>query len=152
MARDAGLRCVAHAGEEASCDYIKNALDILKIERIDHGVTITNDEKLIERVIKEKIPLTQCPLSNLKLKVHKHISENTIVDLLKRGVMVMINSDDPAYFGGYIGENYLVVGEHFELSVDEYKQFALNSFRSAFLDDNRKNYYCDKVEAYVKSL
>lgn len=154
LARKEGKRCVAHAGEECtiSTSYIENALDILKVERIDHGVQLIKSEELLDRVIKQQIPLTLCPFSNVKLQVHKSIHESPIYEFLKKGVLVTINSDDPAYFGGYIGDNYLETGKIFNFSLDDYRTVALNSFKATFLPNERKSEYYDKVENFVKEF
>jgi adenosine deaminase len=134
-----GFLTVAHAGEEGPPAYIWEALDLLKVKRIDHGVRSLEDEKLMERIIAEKIPLTVCPLSNLKLCVFKKLSDHNLKKLLHRGVKVTINSDDPAYFGGYANQNYLETAEALDLSSDELKTLAINSFEASFLDEKIKN-------------
>ncbi|NQV05036.1 adenosine deaminase, partial [bacterium] len=109
LAKAAGLRLVAHAGEEGPPAYIYGALDVLGAERIDHGVACEQDDELVERLAAGRIPLTMCPLSNLKLRVFDRLEEHNIKRLLDRGVAVMVNSDDPAYFGGYLTDNYLAI-------------------------------------------
>ncbi|MBA3539804.1 MAG: adenosine deaminase, partial [Deltaproteobacteria bacterium] len=118
-AREYGLRVVAHAGEEGPPAYIHEALDLLKVERIDHGVRCDEDPALVERLVREQIPLTVCPLSNLKLCVVKDLREHNFARLLRKGVAVTINSDDPAYFGGYIGENYRAIATALDLQEIE---------------------------------
>ena len=142
-----GYLTVAHAGEEGPPAYIWEALDLLKIKRIDHGVRALEDEKLMARIIKEKIPLTVCPLSNLKLCVFKKLSDHNLKKLLQRGVKVTINSDDPAYFGGYANQNYLETAEALDLSEDELKTLAVNSFEASFLDDKIKQEWIKKVQS-----
>jgi len=133
-----GFLTVAHAGEEGPPAYIWEALDLLKVKRIDHGVRSLEDEKLMERIISEKIPLTICPLSNLKLCVFKKLSEHNLKHLLNRGVKVTINSDDPAYFGGYLNQNYLETAQALDLSLDELKLIASHSIEASFLNEALK--------------
>ncbi len=141
MAKNAGYRCVAHAGEEGDTSYIKEALDVLHVSRIDHGIKCEEDEGLIKRLKKEQIPLTVCPLSNLKLKVVKTMKEHNIKRLLRYGLLVTVNSDDPAYFGGYLNENYEAVADALELSKEDVKTLAKNSFKASFLSDSKKAFY-----------
>ena len=142
-----GYLTVAHAGEEGPPAYIWEALDLLKIKRIDHGVRALEDEKLMERIIKEKIPLTVCPLSNLKLCVFKKLSDHNLKKLLERGVKVTINSDDPAYFGGYANQNYLETAEALDLTSDELKIIAKNSFEASFLPESIKANWISKINS-----
>ncbi len=148
MARKEGFRCVAHAGEEGPAKYIEDALDVLKVERIDHGVRIMEDEKLIERVAKEQIPLTLCPLSNQKLQVCPDLSKYNLRQMLSKGLLVMLNSDDPSYFGGYIGDNYKALLEHLKLTKEEILLLAKNSFTSTFLSKNEKEKYYEEVKKF----
>lgn len=138
QARALGLRPVAHAGEEGPAAYIVEALDILKVDRIDHGVRCDESDALVDRLARERIPLTVCPLSNLKLRVVKDLKDHNLGHLLRRGVAVTVNSDDPAYFGGYIGDNYRAVAAALELTERELKQLANNAIDAAFIDDARK--------------
>ncbi|MDH4569998.1 adenosine deaminase [Pseudomonas sp. BN414] len=126
-ARAEGFLTVAHAGEEGPPEYIWEALDLLKIERIDHGVRAVEDEQLMQRIIDEQIPLTVCPLSNIKLCVFDHMRQHNILDMLERGVKVTVNSDDPAYFGGYVTENFAALHEHLGMTEDQAKRLAQNS-------------------------
>jgi adenosine deaminase len=142
-----GYLTVAHAGEEGPPAYIWEALDLLKIKRIDHGVRALEDEKLMERIIKEKIPLTVCPLSNLKLCVFNKLSDHNLKKLLHRGVKVTINSDDPAYFGGYANQNYIETAEALDLSNDELKTLAVNSFEASFLEEKIKKEWIAKIQS-----
>ena len=142
-----GYLTVAHAGEEGPPAYIWEALDLLNIKRIDHGVRALEDEKLMERIIKEKIPLTVCPLSNLKLCVFKKLSDHNLKKLLHRGVKVTINSDDPAYFGGYANQNYLETAEALDLSAEELKTLAANSFEASFLDEKIKQKWISHIHS-----
>jgi adenosine deaminase len=137
-ARALGLRPVAHAGEEGPASYVREALDLLKVERIDHGVRCVEDPKLVERIIKEQIPLTVCPLSNVKLCVVKDLAEHNFATLLRKGVPVTINSDDPAYFGGYIGENYRQTAAALQLTTAEIVACADNAVRASFMPAAQK--------------
>ncbi len=133
-----GYLTVAHAGEEGPPAYIWEALDLLKIKRIDHGVRALEDEKLLERIIKEKIPLTVCPLSNLKLCVFKQLSDHNLKKLLHKGVKVTINSDDPAYFGGYMNANFVQTAKALDLSDEDLKTLARNSFEASLISEDMK--------------
>ncbi|SFB45674.1 adenosine deaminase [Azotobacter beijerinckii] len=126
-ARSEGLLAVAHAGEEGPPEYIWEALDLLKVKRIDHGVRAAEDPKLLERLIDEQIPLTVCPLSNVKLCVFKDMAEHNILRLLEMGVKVTINSDDPAYFGGYVTENFAALQESLGMTCEQAERLAQNS-------------------------
>jgi adenosine deaminase len=132
-ARALGLRCVAHAGEEGPASYIREALDILKVERIDHGNRCIDDDALVEELRARRIGLTMCPLSNLRLGVVKTMAEHPLRALLARGLLVTVNSDDPAYFGGYVNENYLALVEAGGLGLENMRQLAENSFTASFL-------------------
>lgn len=127
-ARAEGLFAVAHAGEEGPPEYIWEALDLLKVQRIDHGVRAFEDERLMQRLIDEQIPLTVCPLSNIKLCVFDEMKQHTILDMLDRGVKVTVNSDDPAYFGGYVNENFLSMFEHLNMTQKQAEHLIQNSF------------------------
>jgi adenosine deaminase len=129
-ARSEGLLTVAHAGEEGPPEYIWEALDLLKIERIDHGVRAIEDERLMQRIIDEQIPLTVCPLSNIKLCVFEHMSQHNILQMLERGVKVTVNSDDPAYFGGYVGENFAALERELGMSREQAARLASNSLEA----------------------
>ncbi|MGE0871434.1 MAG: adenosine deaminase [Kofleriaceae bacterium] len=137
-ARSLGLRPVAHAGEEGPAAYIREALDLLKVERIDHGVRCDEDAALVDRLIRENIPLTVCPLSNLKLCVVKDLAQHNFARLLRKGVAVTINSDDPAYFGGYIADNYRATAAALDLSPEEIVRCAENAVRASFLPATAK--------------
>ena len=126
-ARSEGLLAVAHAGEEGPPEYIWQALDLLKVSRIDHGVRAAEDPRLIQRLIDEQIPLTVCPLSNTKLKVFEHMGQHNILKLLEMGVKVTVNSDDPAYFGGYVTENFMALHDGLGMSREQAQQLAKNS-------------------------
>jgi adenosine deaminase len=137
-ARGAGLRVVAHAGEEAPPQYVWEALDLLGAERIDHGVLAEGDAELVSRLAADRIPLTMCPLSNVRLRLFDRIQGHNMKRLLDRGVMVTVNSDDPAYFGGYVGDNYRAVQLGLGLSDDEIRTLARNSIEASFLDADEK--------------
>lgn len=137
--RDLGFRLVAHAGEEGPADYVRDALDLLGVERVDHGVRSEEDPELMRRLIASQIPLTVCPLSNLKLRVVDEMRDHCLARMLRDGVMVTVNSDDPAYFGGYVADNYLACAESLGLSRDELAQLARNSIVASFLPDARKS-------------
>ncbi|HDH26035.1 MAG TPA: adenosine deaminase [Actinobacteria bacterium] len=132
-ARSEGLHLVAHAGEEGPPEYIRQALDVLGVERIDHGVRIDEDPELVRRIISEQIPLTMCPLSNVKLRVVDELEHHNLKRLLDAGAMVTINSDDPAYFGGYIADNYEAAAAALGLTRTEIVTIARNSIDAAFI-------------------
>ncbi len=137
-AKTMGLRAVAHAGEEGPAAYVRSALDNLGAERIDHGVHAGEDDALVDRIAAEQIPLTMCPLSNVKLRVFDRLEDHNIASLLRRGVRVSINSDDPSYFGGYIGDAYEQTAEAVGLTDEEVVAIARNSITSSFASDDRK--------------
>ena len=138
LAKESGLKLVAHAGEEGPAGYIWSALDNLAVERIDHGVRALDDTELVVRLIESKIPLTVCPLSNVKLKVFESMSEHTILTMLELGLNVCVNSDDPSYFGGYITENFNELSKHLSLSKKQAKQLVQNSINGSFASKLRK--------------
>ena len=137
-AREQGLLCVAHAGEEGPPEYVSEALDLLKVARIDHGVRSEEDPALLSRLIREQIPLTVCPLSNVRLRVFDRMEDHNLKRLLEAGVRVTVNSDDPAYFGGYLLENYLAVQRALGLTRAEIMTLARNSIEASFLDADRQ--------------
>ena len=149
QARAAGLRVVAHAGEEGPAAYVSAALDVLAVERIDHGVRAEEDAALVERLKREQVPLTVCPLSNLKLRVVGDLRQHNLARLLRAGLCVTVNSDDPAYFGGYVGANYLAVAEALELTRAELVQLAANSFAASFAGDAEKALWQARLADYV---
>jgi len=148
-ARREGLLAVAHAGEEGPPSYIYEALDILRVTRIDHGVRCEEDPELVKRLVKERIPLTVCPLSNVKLKVFAGMEDHNLKRLLAHGLCVTVNSDDPAYFGGYVLENYLAVQQGLGLSKDDLCLLARNSFEASFLAPPDKQRWLATVDAYA---
>ncbi len=137
-ARADGLRLVAHAGEEGDAECVREALDSLGIERVDHGVHAAEDDDLIDRLVTEQIPLTMCPLSNVRLRVVPNLAAHPIVDLLRRGVKVTVNSDDPAYFGGYLDDAVAALRAEFGLTDAEVAQLARNSIEASFASDAEK--------------
>ena len=148
MARAAGLRAVAHAGEEGPPAYITGAIDLLGAERIDHGVACEQDEALLDRLVAEEIPLTMCPLSNVKLRVFDTMEDHNLKRLLDRGVKVMINSDDPSYFGGYLTDNYLAVQRALDLTRTDLVNLARNGIEATFLDDEAKESLLAELDSY----
>jgi adenosine deaminase len=148
-ARREGLLTVAHAGEEGPPEYIYEALDLLKVKRIDHGVRSEEDPKLVERLVRERMPLTVCPLSNIKLKVFAAVEDHNIKRLLERGLCVTVNSDDPAYFGGYLLENFVAIERGLGLTQAELATLARNSFEASFLDPADKRHWLAAVDAYA---
>lgn len=145
-AKDAGFKLVAHAGEEADFTYIYEALDMLHISRIDHGVQSIQSPELMQRLKDEQMPLTVCPNSNIELKVFDSYQNHNIKDLLDYGLNVSVNSDDPAYFKGYINQNFINLFENLSLSEDDIVTLVKNSFRSAFIDEQLKQDYLARVE------
>src|SRR2546425_744548 len=137
-ARDEGFFVVAHAGEEGPPEYVWQALDTLGVSRIDHGVRAIEDAALVERLRAERVPLTVCPLSNVKLRVFDSIHQHNLPELLDADLIVTINSDDPAYFGGYINENFIAVQEAFNLTKRELATLARNSFEASFLAEDQR--------------
>ena len=148
LARENNLHLVAHVGEEGGPCCIQQALDLLHIERIDHGVRIVEDEVLLQRVIDNRIPLTMCPLSNLKLSLVDDLKDHPVKKLLDMGCCVTVNSDDPSYFGGYLAENYIQIAQALNLSKDDIYQLAKNSFEASFISDEEKNRYYNMLESF----
>ena len=136
---------VAHAGEEGPPEYIWEALNLLNVKRIDHGVQCLKDEKLVEKLSKSQIPLTVCPLSNIKLKVFNKLNDHNLKKMLDKKLMVMVNSDDPAYFGGYLNKNLIETQVALNLSFEDIKTLLVNSFKSSFLSNERKIFWINKI-------
>ena len=151
-AQEEGFLTVAHAGEEGPAEYVWEAINLLNVERIDHGVQSINDEKLVAELVKKQMPLTVCPLSNLKLKVVSDLKDLPLKRMMDKNIMVTINSDDPSYFGGYVNQNYLEVAEALNLTKDDILLLAKNSFNASFLTDAEKKHYLDKVDEMDKKL
>ena len=150
-ARGHGFLTVAHAGEEGPPEYIWQALDDLKVSRIDHGVRCVEDPKLVERLREEQMPLTVCPLSNVKLRVFDSIQEHNLKEMLDLELCVTANSDDPAYFGGYIDENFRAAQEGLHLTRDDVYRLVQNSFQASFLDAGEKQRLVDELDDYFAS-
>jgi adenosine deaminase len=148
-ARSEGLLTVAHAGEEGPPEYISEALDVLQVRRVDHGVRCEEDARLVARLARERVPLTVCPLSNVKLRVFRRMEDHNLKRLLDRGLCVTVNSDDPAYFGGYVAENYLEVSRALGLSRAEVTQLAANSIEASLLSPASKREWQEKIRAYA---
>ncbi len=149
-AREEGFRIVAHAGEEGPPEYIYEALDILKVYRIDHGNAAMLDPTLIERLVREQMPLTVCPLSNTRLCVVDDMKNHPLPQMLDAGLMVTINSDDPAYFGGYLNENYEAVSDLLDNAPAQLARLARNSFDASFLEDSRRKLLISEVDDYLE--
>jgi adenosine deaminase len=150
-ARREGLLAVAHAGEEGPPAYIYEALDILKVARIDHGVRCEESPALLDRLVRERMPLTVCPLSNVKLRVFDRIEDHNLKRLLDRGVCVTVNSDDPAYFGGYVVENYLAAQRGLDLSRQDLITLARNSIEASFLAGSAKQRWMSAIDEYARA-
>ena len=150
QARALGLRVVAHAGEEGPPAYIWGALDVLKAERIDHGVQAIHDAALMQRLAQERIPLTVCPLSNQKLCVFPNLADHNLGDMLDQGLCVMLNSDDPAYFGGYLNDNFLQTFAALPLTAAHAYQLACNSFEASFVPEAQKQVWRSQLDACFK--
>ncbi len=146
--RELGFHLVAHAGEEGPPAYIETALDLLQVERIDHGVRCDEDPVLMQRLAREKMPLTVCPLSNIKLCVFQQMAVHNLVTLLDAGLVITVNSDDPAYFGGYMNDNFVAIIEALPLQRHHLQQLARNSFDAAFLDEESRRAYLREVDAF----
>jgi adenosine deaminase len=145
-ARSEGLLTVAHAGEEGPPSYIREAIDLLGISRIDHGVRCLEDPQLVQEIVARKIPLTVCPLSNVKLRVFRSMKDHNLRTLLRHGVRATINSDDPAYFGGYIADNFRAAAEALALTESDIRQFARNSFEASFLSPEEKERFLRQID------
>ena len=147
-AKKVGFKTVAHAGEEGPAEYVWDAINNLSISRIDHGNKALNDEILVEKLVQDKMPLTVCPLSNIKLKNVDRIENHPIKTMLDKGLVTTVNSDDPAYFGGYMNENYLAVTEALNLSKEDLYQLTINSFNATFLEDDEKKHLLTKLNDF----
>jgi adenosine deaminase len=145
-ARSLGLLAVAHAGEEGPPAYIEEALDLLQVQRIDHGVRCVEDPALVTRLARERMPLTVCPLSNVRLRVFDQVSDHNLKTLLDQGLCVTVNSDDPAYFGGYLQENFVAVAAGLGLSRPQLAQLARNSIEASFLEPASKQFWFARID------
>lgn len=141
LAREAGLKTVAHAGEEGPPEYIRQAVDLLQVSRIDHGIRITEDSALLAEIARRQIPLTVCPLSNTRLCVYASMREHPLLELLDQGLLVTVNSDDPAYFGGYLNQNFVAIIEALKPNRQQLVQLIKNGFVASFLDEASKLRY-----------
>jgi adenosine deaminase len=150
-ARREGFLAVAHAGEEGPAEYVRQALDDLGVRRIDHGIRALDDEQLVRRLVAENVPLTVCPLSNVRLGVIADMEHHPLREMLTRGLTVTVNSDDPAYFGGYVDENYRAVGRALSLTKTQITALARNSFEASFLAPNDRNRLLAQIDDYVAS-
>ena len=148
-AKDMGYKLVAHAGEEGPASYIWSSLDALNVQRIDHGIRAIDDPDLMLRLIESQMPLTICPLSNVKLRVFDTMASHTILDMLDLGVCVTVNSDDPSYFGGYMTENFLALYDSLELSRDQAIRLINNSIDASFAEDSRKKELSNLLQRYI---
>ncbi|MFV8410678.1 adenosine deaminase [Vibrio owensii] len=149
QAKEAGLLTVAHAGEEGPAQNIIDSVEMLGVSRVDHGVRCVEDASLVEALIESKMPLTVCPLSNIKLCVFDEMEQHNIVDLLRRGVAVTINSDDPAYFGGYMTDNFMAVSNAHPMTKAELAQFTINAINASFIKEALKAKYRAQVADYL---
>nr|WP_240457192.1 adenosine deaminase [Vibrio neptunius] len=148
-ALEAGFLTVAHAGEEGPVANIYNSLELLKVSRIDHGVRCADDPNLVVSLAQSRMPLTVCPLSNTKLKVFEEMKQHNVVDLLRQGLCVTINSDDPAYFGGYMTDNFLAVAGSHGLTQEELAQFSRNAIEASFISDSEKQRLMSQLDEFV---
>nr|WP_217273047.1 adenosine deaminase [Vibrio coralliilyticus] len=148
-ALEAGFLTVAHAGEEGPVANIYNSLELLKVSRIDHGVRCADDPNLVVSLAQSRMPLTVCPLSNTKLKVFEEMKQHNVVDLLRQGLCVTINSDDPAYFGGYMTDNFLAVADSHMLTQEELAQFSRNAIEASFISDSEKQRLTSQLDEFV---
>jgi adenosine deaminase len=151
-ARALGFRLVAHAGEEAGPAYIWSALDVLKVERIDHGVQAIHDSALMQRLAQDRIPLTVCPLSNLKLRVVPTLAQHSLQRMLDAGIVATVNSDDPSYFGGYVNENFTQTFAALGMNAQHAYQLARNSFDASFIDTALRSQYVQRLDAVFEDF
>ncbi len=149
-ARALGWRCVAHAGEEGPPAYVWGALNVLKVDRIDHGVRAAEDAKLIRHLVATQTPLTVCPLSNVRLRVVETMAQHNLLRLLDAGICVTVNSDDPTYFGGFLNENFDSVAQHLGMSVAQASQLARNSFTASFLPAAQQQQMLLRLDEYLR--
>ena len=150
-AREEGFITVAHAGEEGPGEYVWEAINLLKVSRIDHGNQSLDDDQLIKHIAEKQIPLTVCPLSNLELKVVNDLKDHPLMKLMEAGLIVTIKSDDPAYFGGYLNENYTCIASALNLSKRQITELAKNSIKSSFLPDGDKEKIIMQIEEYYNN-
>lgn len=148
-AQKEGFKTVAHAGEEGPASYIWEALDLLKVCRIDHGNRCLDDEQLVKRLVKEQMPLTLCPLSNLELKVINKLEDHSLIEMMEKGLLATIHSDDPAYFGGYMNENFFGVAEALNMNKRQIADLAINGFKASWLSHDEKEKWINKIEDLI---
>ncbi len=151
-ARAEGFLTVAHAGEEGPAQYVWEALDLLRVSRIDHGIHSLDDPQLVERLRRQRVPLTVCPLSNVKLHVVPGLASHPLKRMLDAGLVATVNSDDPAYFGGYVGENFVQTAAALDLTDDDLVVLARNSFEASFIDDVTKRRFYHEIESQVAAI
>lgn len=147
-----GYKLVAHAGEEGPSAYIWEALDLLNVVRIDHGNRCLDDDNLVNKLLEANMPLTLCPLSNVELKVIQKMEDHPVLSMLNKGLLATIHSDDPAYFGGYMNENYYETAKALNLNIDHLQQLAINAFEASWLDQQSKGQRIAEVKSYFNSL
>lgn len=140
-----GFLTVAHAGEEGPAEYVRESVELLKVSRIDHGYAAIDDSKMLSMLKEKQIPLTMCPLSNQKLKVYPDLTLHPLKKMLDAGLMVTVNSDDPAYFGGYVNENFMAIAEALKLTDNDIKQLAANSIEASFMTEEKKGYWKQNI-------
>lgn len=150
MARSEGFLAFAHAGEEGPAQYVWEAINDLKVTRVDHGNRSLEDDRLISELVARQIPLTLCPLSNLRLQLIKELKEHPLKKMMQKGLMITVNSDDPAYFGGYLNENYLALAEALDLGKEEIFQLARNSFQASLLEEDRKQALVEQTTLFYR--
>ncbi len=146
-AKSQGYRLVAHAGEEGPPEYIWQALNLLEVERVDHGVRSLEDDSLVAHLVARQVPLTVCPLSNIRLCVYPEMSSHPLLHMLELGLNVTVNSDDPPYFGGYLLDNFAALHEHLGLDLAQAKRLAANSIRASFLPESQKTAWLDQISS-----
>jgi adenosine deaminase len=151
-AKALGLLRVAHAGEEGPPAYVWGALNALDVDRIDHGVRSIEDPELVQVLLRRQVPLTVCPLSNIKLRVFDHMGQHNILHLLEQGLLVTVNADDPSYFGGYLNDNYHALIDNLAITAEQLKVLTVNSFKASFLDEASKTFWIDKVRHQTEGL
>ena len=150
-AKTHGFRLCCHAGEEGGPENIRQCIN-LGIERIDHGVRIIEDEELMDIYVEKQIPLTLCPLSNYKLKVYPDLTKYPLKTLMQKGLLVMLNSDDPAYFGGYLGDNYIAMVDNCNINLEEIILLAKNSFKASFLEKEKIDFYLNSIDKFINKI
>jgi adenosine deaminase len=151
-AKALGLLRVAHAGEEGPPEYVWEALNNLDVNRVDHGVRSIEDASLVEVLVRKQVPLTVCPLSNIKLRVFEQMQDHNILQLLEQGLLVTVNADDPSYFGGYLNDNFRALAEYLPLTHSQLQQLVVNGFKASFLPDDKKQYWLSEIDNQLSGL